>query len=63
MKGKIDQFLARWTSRKLMVFFIATLLAIFGDLESSDWVIIAGIYIGGQTVIDAIATLKFGQSH
>lgn len=63
MKAKIDKFLARWASRKLMVFVIATLLVIFGDLTSDDWVIIAGIYIGGQTVIDAIATLKFGQQH
>jgi hypothetical protein len=31
---------------------------VFAGLESSDWVIISGIYIGGQTVIDGIAKLK-----
>jgi len=46
-KAIIDAFLGRWTSRKLMVFFIATLLTLFGDVTSSDWVTIAAIYIGG----------------
>jgi hypothetical protein len=27
-------------------------------LASSDWVIITCVYIGGQTVIDAVARLK-----
>jgi hypothetical protein len=58
MKAKIDQFLGKWASRKLMVFIIATALNIFGDVNSSDWVTIAAIYIGGQTIIDAVTKLK-----
>lgn len=57
-KGQIDKFLERYSSRKLMVFTIATLLTLFGDVTSSDWVTIGAIYIGGQTVIDAVAKLK-----
>jgi len=41
-----------------MVWLTATGLMVFAGLESSDWVIISGIYIGGQTVIDGIAKLK-----
>ena len=29
-----------------------------GNLESADWVIISGLYLGGQSVIDAIVKLK-----
>lgn len=58
MKGRIDNFLDRWTSRKLMVFAIATLLALFGDLQSSDWVTIAVVYIGTQGALDIATRLK-----
>tara|TARA_R110000772_G_scaffold77311_2_gene166598 strand:+ start:882 stop:1070 length:189 start_codon:yes stop_codon:yes gene_type:complete len=57
-KGSIDTFLGRYSSRKLMVFAIATLLTLFGDVTSSDWVTISAIYIGGQTVIDAVAKIR-----
>lgn len=57
-KAQIDAFLGRWTSRKLMVFIIATLLTLVGDVTSSDWVTIAAIYIGGQTVVDAVTKLR-----
>jgi urocanate hydratase len=58
MKGKLDRVLEQFTSRKLMVFIIATALALFGDLTSGDWVTIAGVYIGTQGAIDAIEKLK-----
>lgn len=58
MKAKLDVLLSRWTSRKLMVFLIGTGLAGFGQLTSSDWVIVATVYIGSQTVIDAVTKLK-----
>lgn len=57
-RAQIDEFLARYSSRKLMVFAIATGLTLFGSVTSSDWVTISAIYIGGQTVVDAIAKLK-----
>ena len=58
MRQKIDQILNRYVSRKLMVFVVASFGLFSGTLTSSDWVIIAGIYIGTQGVIDAIAKLK-----
>ena len=41
-----------------MVFIIATGLVILGNVTSSDWVTISAVYIGGQTVVDAISTLR-----
>jgi len=41
-----------------MAWATATGLLLFADLASSDWVIITTVYIGGQTVIDAVAKLK-----
>jgi hypothetical protein len=58
MKSKIDQFLNKWLSRKLMVFLIATGLAIFGSLTSSDWVTISVVYIGTQGALDIATKLK-----
>jgi len=56
--GKVDKLLKSWVSKKLFVFVIATALALFGDLTSSDWVIIATTYIGTQGAIDAVSRLK-----
>ena len=56
--GKIDTFLGKWASRKFIVFSIATLLALFGNLESHDWVIISSIYIGSQAVVDLAKVYK-----
>ena len=56
--GKLDKILNNWLSKKLFVFFTATGLAIFGNLTSGDWVVIATVYIGTQGVIDAVAKLK-----
>jgi len=58
MKSKIDTFLKTWLSRKLMVFLIATGLAIFGSLTSSDWVTISVVYIGTQGALDIATKLK-----
>jgi hypothetical protein len=41
-----------------MAWTTATALLLFADLASSDWVIITTVYIGGQTIIDAVAKLK-----
>ena len=58
MKAKIDTVLKRYVSRKLMVFVVASIGLFSQTLTSSDWVIIAGIYIGTQGAIDAIAKLR-----
>ena len=56
--GRVDKVLKSWVSKKLFVFVVATALALYGDLTSSDWVIIATAYIGTQGAIDAVERLK-----
>ena len=58
MKHILDRGLNKLISRKLLAWTTATALLAFADLESADWVIITCVYIGGQTVIDAVAKLK-----
>ena len=50
-KAFVDTWLA-------MVWATATGLTFTGHVTSEDWVIISAIYIGGQTIIDAIARLR-----
>ena len=58
MKAVTDKILSRYISRKLMVFVVASFGLFSETLTSSDWVIIAGVYIGTQGAIDAIAKLR-----
>ena len=58
MRQKLDKFINNYLSRKLMVFFIASIGLFSGTLVSGDWVTIAAVYIGTQGVIDAIAKLR-----
>ena len=57
-KALLDKGLEKILSRKLLVWATATGLAATGYLTSGDWVTISALYIGGQSVIDAIAKLK-----
>ena len=57
-QGKLDKLVEKVISRKFLVWLTATGLMVTSGLESGDWVIISALYIGGQTVIDAIAKLK-----
>jgi len=58
MRHIIDKGLDKLVSRKLLAWATATSLLLFADLTSGDWVIITTVYIGGQTVIDAVAKLR-----
>lgn len=58
MKAILDAILNKWISRKLMVFLIATGLAFWGNLTSSDWVIIATTYIGTQGAVDIVERIR-----
>jgi membrane-associated protease RseP (regulator of RpoE activity) len=58
MKGKIDKFLGYFVSKKLSVFIVASFFVGFGMIESTEWVNVSLIYIGGQSVIDAVAKLR-----
>ena len=57
-KGKIDKFLGYFVSKKLSVFIVASFFVGFGMIESTEWVNVSLIYIGGQSVIDAVAKLR-----
>lgn len=56
--GIIDSFLGKWASRKLLVFFIATLLSLAGSISSGDWTTIAVAYIGSQAAVDLITKYR-----
>lgn len=58
MKGKIDKFLGYFISKKLSVFIVASFFVGFGMIDSTEWVNVSLIYIGGQSVIDAVAKLR-----
>ena len=59
MKHAFDKFLNKIISRKLLVWLSATAIFAFTNhLKSGDWVIISAIYIGGQTVIDAVKAMN-----
>ena len=56
-KGKLDKLVEKIISRKFMVWLAATYLMVAAHLDSGDWVIISGLYLGGQSAIDAIVRL------
>lgn len=60
MRNKIDKALAKWVSRKLMVFAVACFGLFSGTLTSSDWVIIATAYVSLQGFSDIVDRLKSG---
>lgn len=57
-RNGFDKALDKIISRKLLVWITATGLLAFSDLESSDWIVVSAIYIGGQSVIDIVSKLK-----
>ena len=58
MKGKIDNFLGYFISKKLSVFIVASFFVGFGMIQSTEWVDVAVLYIGGQAVVDAVAKIR-----
>jgi len=59
-KGCLDRLLEKIISRKFFVFLTATGLMAWSDLDSNTWGLIAVVYIGGQSVIDAALSWKHG---
>lgn len=57
-KQTIDQLMNKWISRKLLVFILATIGLFRMNLTSADWVIIASIYIGSESVITIVERLS-----
>ena len=48
MQEKIDQWLGKWASRKLIVWGTSTAFLAAGSVTSSDWVAVSLAYIGLQ---------------
>ena len=59
--GILDKIMGRVISRKFFVFLTATGLLAYNFLDPDTWGMIAMIYIGGQTVIDAAISWKHGK--
>ena len=57
-KGALDKVLEKVVSRKLLVWGTATALLFTSNLESEHWLYLSALYIGGQSVIDAIVKFK-----
>ncbi len=57
-KPILDSLAGKFVSRKFLVFLVATLLALFTKtFQSSDWVLVAVVYIGGQSGVDMVERL------
>jgi|TARA_R110002060_G_scaffold3805_6_gene5906 hypothetical protein len=59
--GIIDRIVGRIISRKFFVFLTATGLLAWASLDSETWGMIAVVYIGGQSVIDAAIAWRHGR--
>jgi len=57
-KGALDKVLEKVVSRKLLVWGTATALLFTSNLESEHWLYLSALYIGGQSIIDAIVKFK-----
>lgn len=58
MRKNLDTIINRWVSRKLFVFLIGCAGLFSGNLNSSDWVIVATAYISIQGVTDIVEKLS-----
>ena len=58
IKPIIDKLLGIVISKKLTVFFIATIFIILGKLDSTQWVNVAMVYIGSQAAVDLMMQLR-----
>ena len=57
-KEQVDILLSKWISRKLLVFLVACGALFFGTLTSSDWIVIATVYIGIEGVTNIVERLR-----
>lgn len=57
-KEVLDRLLSKFISRKLLVFFVASIGLFLTNITSRDWVIIATAYISIQGFTDIVNKLK-----
>jgi hypothetical protein len=58
MKQKIDAILSKWVSRKLLVFTVASFGLFLGNLQSSDWTILATAYVSMVGFTEIVERIK-----
>lgn len=61
-KPIVDTVMGKAISRKFLTFIVATGLMLYSSLDSETWGMIAMIYIGSQSVIDACLAWKHGSN-
>lgn len=60
---KIDLYLKKWVSRKLTILVIASVALFGGKLESTDWTIVATMYIaieGATNIAERLMKARAG---
>lgn len=60
-KERIDLFLNKWISRKLIVFIVGSIGLFTKDITSGDWVIISTAYIaieGATNIVERLMKAK-----
>lgn len=58
MRARIDTFLNKWLSRKLMVFVVASAGLFSGRITSGDWVVVATAYVGVVGFYEIVSKLR-----
>lgn len=53
----LDGLVNKWISRKLLVFVVASVGLFTNNITSSDWVIVATVYISVQSITDSVKEL------
>lgn len=59
----VDLILGKTMSKKLLVFFIATVYVALKHIDSAEWVDLAKVYIGSQAVVDITEAIKGNFKH
>lgn len=60
MNSKLDKFLYKIISRKLLVFVFSTVFFVLGMMSAEQWLIISTAYLGLQSFSDTIVKIKGG---
>ena len=50
--GKIDRFVNKWVSKKLLVVIIGFIALLLGKISGVEWAGIVAIYVAGQSYVD-----------
>ena len=62
MQARLDRWMERWASRKLIVWATATAFLTFDKLGSDEWVAVALAYIGIEGLADIATRWKHGDN-